>query len=81
MWRFPARGGVDTIPPEEDPMPRKRDPVNDDQAPRTDLPPSKEPYYEGYFGTDEEEGVEREREAPSDEGASEEDEEGDQGEP
>ena len=33
-------------------------------APRTDLPPSKEPYDEGYFGTDEEEGVVREREDP-----------------
>jgi hypothetical protein len=29
-------------------------------APRTDLPPAKDPYYEGYFGTDEEEGVVRE---------------------
>jgi hypothetical protein len=27
--------------------------------PRTDLPPKKEPYYEGYFGTEEEESVER----------------------
>ncbi len=26
-------------------------------APRTDLPATKEPYYEGYFGTEEEEGV------------------------
>jgi hypothetical protein len=31
--------------------------------PRTDLPPEKHPYYEGYFGSDEEEGVERERSA------------------
>ncbi len=30
------------------------------EAPRTDLPPAKDPYYEGYFGTDEEEGVVRE---------------------
>jgi hypothetical protein len=29
------------------------------EIPRTDLPPEREPYYEGYFGT-EEEGVERE---------------------
>lgn len=33
-------------------------------APRTDLPPTREPYDDGYFGTGEEEGVEREREAP-----------------
>ncbi len=34
-----------------------------EDAPRTDLPPEKDPYYEGYFGTNEEEGVVREREA------------------
>ncbi|ACG72260.1 hypothetical protein AnaeK_1025 [Anaeromyxobacter sp. K] len=34
------------------------------KAPRTDLPPTREPYDEGYFGTGEEEGVERERQAP-----------------
>jgi hypothetical protein len=48
-------------------MPRKRGKQREgraDDAPRTDLPPKKEPYYEGYFGTDEEEGVERERQAP-----------------
>lgn len=43
-------------------------------TPRTDLPPEREPYYEGYFGTEEEEGVVREREAredePGDEAAS-----------
>ena len=33
------------------------------EAPRTDLPPEREPYYEGYFGTEEEEGVVREEEA------------------
>ena len=33
------------------------------EAPRTDLPPTREPYYEGYFGTgDEEEKVRSERE-------------------
>ncbi len=32
-----------------------------ENAPRTDLPPVKDPYYEGYFGTGEEEGVVRER--------------------
>jgi len=32
------------------------------EAPRTDLPPTREPYYEGYFGTgDEEERVRSER--------------------
>jgi hypothetical protein len=29
-------------------------------APRTDLPPRKEPYYEGYFGTEDPEAVVRE---------------------
>ncbi len=32
-------------------------------APRTELPPKREPYYEGYFGTGEEEGAERERDS------------------
>ncbi len=32
------------------------------EAPRTDLPPTREPYYEGYFGTgDEEEKVRSDR--------------------
>ncbi len=39
---------------------RKRDRRED--APRTDLPPRKEPYYEGYFGTEEEESAVREEE-------------------
>jgi hypothetical protein len=43
-------------------MPRKTDEGEREQSPRTDLPPVKEPYYEGYFGTDEEEGVVREEE-------------------
>ena len=47
-------------------MPKKpgdeRGPERRDETPRTDLPPTKEPYYDGYFGTDEEEGVVRERE-------------------
>jgi hypothetical protein len=42
-------------------MPTKREDERRGEAPRTDLPPDREPYYEGYFGTDEEEGVERER--------------------
>jgi hypothetical protein len=33
-------------------------------APRTDLPPRKEPYDDGYFGTEEEENVVREEEIP-----------------
>jgi hypothetical protein len=33
-------------------------------APRTDLPPRKEPYDDGYFGSEEEEGVVREEELP-----------------
>lgn len=33
------------------------------ETPRTDLPPEREPYYEGYFGTEEEEGVVREEES------------------
>lgn len=44
-------------------MPRKPDEKRGEQAPRTDLTPEREPYYEGYFGTEEEEGVERERDA------------------
>lgn len=38
------------------------------EAPRTDLPPTREPYTDDYFGTGEEEGVVREREAGGDEG-------------
>jgi hypothetical protein len=33
-------------------------------TPRTDLPPTREPYDDDYFGTGEEENVVREREAP-----------------
>jgi hypothetical protein len=42
-------------------MPGNR-PTEDGEAPRTDLPPTREPYTDDYFGTDEEEGVVRERE-------------------
>jgi hypothetical protein len=35
--------------------------------PRTDLQPEKRPYQDDYFGTGEEEGVVREREAAGDE--------------
>jgi hypothetical protein len=45
-------------------MPTKPDDRRrEEHAPRTDLPPAREPYYEGYFGTDEEEGVVREEES------------------
>jgi hypothetical protein len=44
-------------------MPSKPEDRSREEAPRTDLPPVKEPYYDGYFGTDEEEGVEREEES------------------
>jgi hypothetical protein len=46
-------------------MPRK--PKQEGESPRTDLPPEREPYYEGYFGTDEEEGVVREEETGDEE--------------
>jgi hypothetical protein len=39
-----------------------------DEKPRTDLPPEKKPYDEGYFGTGEEEGVVKERELTEREG-------------
>ena len=41
-------------------MPTK--PQEPPETPRTDLPPEREPYYEGYYGTEEEEGVVREEE-------------------
>lgn len=44
-------------------MPTKREDGGKQEAPRTDLPPKREPYYEGYFGTGEEEGTEREHDA------------------
>jgi hypothetical protein len=44
-------------------MPSKRGDDRSGEAPRTDLTPERDPYYDGYFGTDEEEGVERERDA------------------
>jgi hypothetical protein len=37
-----------------------------EDAPRTDLPPRKIPYDDDYFGSGEEEGVERERQASDD---------------
>jgi hypothetical protein len=47
-------------------MPRTPYDRRQDEAPRTDLPPAREPYYEGYFGTDEEEGVVQEEESGDD---------------
>jgi hypothetical protein len=44
-------------------MPGERPSEQGGDAPRTDLPPTREPYTDDYFGTDEEEGVVREREA------------------
>jgi hypothetical protein len=51
-------------------MPSKREDPRRGETPRTDLPPEREPYYEGYFGTDEEEGVVRERDDSGDAGPS-----------
>ncbi len=47
-------------------MPRKREEERRRESPRTDLPPRREPYYDGYFGTEEEQGVERESDAGED---------------
>jgi hypothetical protein len=47
----------------------KQGPGAGGDTPRTDLPPTKLPYDEDYFGTGEEEGVVREREASGDDEA------------
>jgi hypothetical protein len=57
------------MPTEQNPAPEKK-PDRAPETPRTDLPPEREPYYEGYFGTDEEEGVVREEEESGDAGRS-----------
>ncbi len=44
-------------------MPGERPSDQDPEAPRTDLPPTREPYTDDYFGTGEEQGVVRERDA------------------
>lgn len=44
-------------------MAEKRRDEGAGEAPRTDLPPTREPYTDDYFGTGEEEGVVRERDA------------------
>jgi hypothetical protein len=48
-------------------MTQRQHPRAPGEQPRTDLPPKKIPYDEDYFGTGEEEGVVREREAAGDE--------------
>ncbi len=44
-------------------MPGERPSDQGGDAPRTDLPPTRDPYTDDYFGTGEEEGVVRERDA------------------
>ncbi len=44
-------------------MPGDRRDEGKPDVPRTNLPPEREPYDEGYFGTGEEEGAEREQDA------------------
>lgn len=51
------------MPRDRDQQPEKKPDREAPDAPRTDLPPEREPYYEGYFGTEEEEGVVREEES------------------
>ena len=50
-------------------MPNRKDERASERkdAPRTDLAPKREPYDEGYFGTEEEEGVSGSREATEEE--------------
>jgi len=53
--------GHEMQPGEQPEAPRNEE--SSGEAPRTDLPPTREPYYEGYFGTgDEEEKVRGEEE-------------------
>lgn len=53
--------GHEMQPGEQPEAPRSEE--GSGEAPRTDLPPTREPYYEGYFGTgDEEEKVRGEQE-------------------
>jgi hypothetical protein len=51
--------GHEMQPGEQPDAPRKDD---SGDAPRTDLPPTRDPYYEGYFGTGDEEEVRGEQE-------------------
>ncbi|MFT3917382.1 MAG: hypothetical protein QM704_25840 [Anaeromyxobacteraceae bacterium] len=50
-------------------MPTRKRTGRPEDAPRTNLPPRREPYDEGYFGTEEEEGVQGSSEAPGEEPA------------
>jgi hypothetical protein len=52
------------MPNEPDRRDERKEPPRREEAPRTDRSPEREPYYEGHFGTEEEEGVVREEEAP-----------------
>ncbi|HEX9051584.1 MAG TPA: hypothetical protein VF841_13715 [Anaeromyxobacter sp.] len=49
-------------------MPGERPSDQGGEAPRTDLPPRREPYTDDYFGTGEEEGVVRESDPGRDPG-------------
>src|SRR5512138_2394525 len=71
--RWPAASPGRTLRRERgrDAMPGKR-PSDEGEAPRTDLPPTREPYDDDYFGTGEEEGVVREREVGREAGEGEE---------
>jgi hypothetical protein len=60
-------------------MPGERPSDQGGDAPRTDLPPTRDPYTDDYFGTDEEEGVVRERDAGEGEGEVGGDEDGEAG--
>ncbi len=61
--------GDEMQPGEQPEAPPKNEPKEGSgDAPRTDLPPTREPYYEGYFGTGDEEGVRGERDAEDEEG-------------
>jgi hypothetical protein len=53
------------MPTDREEAPKKQPDLEAPEKPRTDLPPGREPYYEGYFGTEEEEGVVREEEDDS----------------
>jgi hypothetical protein len=52
--------------PNEPQNPQDDAPRKDEETPRSDQAPRREPYHEGYFGT-EEEGVVRQREATDEE--------------
>ncbi len=47
---------------------KRKEPRNQGDAPRTDLPPTRKPYSDDYFGTGEEQEVVREAEDTGEEG-------------